>query len=143
MSTLVVDASIAVKWFIPEQYSINALWLLDCGYELIAPDLIIAEFGNVLWKKWLRGELEPRMVAGLLHDLQLMRVRIVPSTVLAEQTAGIATTYRRSFYDSLYLALAVFSGGRMVTADAKLCNALKATTLEKNILWIEDLPSPR
>jgi len=139
MTPLVIDASIAVKWFIPETHSINALRLLKADCDLLAPDLIFAEFGNVLWKKWLRNELESEVISPLLADLIRMRLRIVPTVALAEKAADIAITYRRSFYDSIYLALAVAAQGRMVTADEKLCNALRATPLTERLLWIEDV----
>ncbi len=138
MTPLVIDASIAVKWFIPEAHSIKALRLLDAGRELLAPDLIFAEFGNVLWKKWLRQELEPEVISPLLADLGRMRLRIVPTAALADKAADIAVTYKRSFYDSIYLSLAVHAQGCMVTADEKLCNALRATPLAERLLWIED-----
>jgi predicted nucleic acid-binding protein len=140
MTPLVIDASIAVKWFIPEAHSINALRLLDAGCELLAPDLIFAEFGNVLWKKWMRKELEPEVISPILADLTRMRLRIAPTAALADKVADIAITYRRSFYDSIYLALAVSAQGRMVTADEKLCNALRDTPLAERLLWIEDVP---
>lgn len=140
MTPLVIDASIAVKWFIPESHSINALRLLATGCELLAPDLIFAEFGNVIWKKWMRKELEPEVISPLLADLIRMRLRVVPTAVLANKAADIAITYRRSFYDSIYLALAVSAQGRMVTADEKLCNALRDTSLAERLLWIEDVP---
>ena len=138
MTPLIIDASIAAKWFIPESHSINALRLLDAGCELLAPDLIFAEFGNVLWKKWMRKELESEVISPLLTDLIRMRLRIVPTAALADKAAAIAITYRRSFYDSIYLALAVSAQGRMVTADGKLCNALRNTPLAERLLWIED-----
>ncbi|MBK5275991.1 MAG: type II toxin-antitoxin system VapC family toxin [Desulfuromonadales bacterium] len=139
MNVLVVDASIAVKWFLPEQYSINALRLLDIGYELQAPDLIIAECGNVLWKKWLRHELEPELIPVMLSDLCRMNLRIVPAFSLIYEAARIAVTWCRSFYDSIYLALAVTVNGRMVTADEKLCNALKDTSMAERVIMIGDL----
>jgi predicted nucleic acid-binding protein len=44
-------------------------------------------------------------------------IPIAPTAILANKAAAIAITYRRSFYDSIYLALAVTVQGRMVTAD--------------------------
>ena len=79
MTTLVIDASVAIKWFLPERYSINAIRLLDAGHELVAPDLVFPECGNVLRKKWLRQELEPDVIPVLLADLCRMNLRIVPT----------------------------------------------------------------
>ena len=47
----VVDASVAIKWFVPEIHSDAALRLRGEAYELIAPDLLILEIGNILWKR--------------------------------------------------------------------------------------------
>jgi predicted nucleic acid-binding protein len=143
VSCFVVDASIAVKWFLPETHSIGALRLLSAENELLAPDLILAEVGNVLWKRWLRGELERQAVSAILHDLQGMSLRIVPTARLYEAAAAIATEYRRSFYDSLYLALALISNCPMVTADEKLCNALRDTPLKQHLLWIDQQSDKR
>jgi predicted nucleic acid-binding protein len=138
MNTLVIDASVAIKWFLPEQYSINAIRLLDAGHELTAPDLIFPECGNVLWKKWLRQEIESDVIPALLGDLCRMNIRIVPTFSLIAEASRIAVTFRRSFYDSIYLALAVACSGRMITADGKLCNALKGTSLAEQVIMIGD-----
>ena len=139
MSVLVIDASVVIKWFLPEPYSINAIRLLDAGHELVAPDLIFSECGNVLWKKWLRQELEPDVIPILLRDLFRMNVRIVPTFTLTDEASRIAVTWRRSFYDSTYLALAVACNGRMITADEKLCNALKDTPVAERVIFLGDM----
>ena len=139
MSRLVIDASVAIKWFLPERYSINALRLLDAGHEMYAPDLIFPECGNVLWKKWLRQEIEAPFIAGLLKDLGRMNLVVVPAFSLTVEAARIAVTWRRSYYDSVYLALAQASGSRMATADEKLCNALHGTDLADVVLFIRNL----
>jgi predicted nucleic acid-binding protein len=138
MTSLVVDASVAIKWFLPEVHSISAIRLLDAGYQLLAPDLIFAECGNVLWKRWLRKEIESEVMPAILNDLRRMNVKIVPISVLSGDASAIAVGYRRSFYDSLYLALAVISQSRMITADEKLYNALRRTPLEARVVLIGD-----
>lgn len=57
MRKTVVDAGVAVKWFIPEIHAQSALNLLVADVVLMAPDLICAEVGNVFWKKHLRDEI--------------------------------------------------------------------------------------
>lgn len=136
MSSLIIDASVAIKWFLPEPHSINAIRLIDAGYELYAPDLIFPECGNVLWKKWLRNELEPEIIPAILKDLGRMNMRIVPTISLADEAARIAVACRRSFYDSVYLALAVMKNGRMITGDEKLCKALHGTPMANLVFSI-------
>lgn len=129
MSVLVIDASVAIKWFFPEPHAINAIRLIDAGYDLIAPDLIFPECGNVLWKKWQRQEVVAEVISEVLKDLNGMNMEIVPSFNVINEASKIATTWRRSFYDSIYLALAVVNNGRMITGDEKLFNALQNTPM--------------
>jgi len=68
VTRFVVAASVAVKWFIPEELSADARMFLAAEYELLAPDLLWAELGNVLWKKHRRGELDQRTASRLFGD---------------------------------------------------------------------------
>jgi predicted nucleic acid-binding protein len=54
---IVVDASVAVKWVLPEADSGPAVALREAD-ALIAPSLVIAEIGNALWKSVLRGDVD-------------------------------------------------------------------------------------
>ena len=56
MNELVIDASIAIKWVVEEEGTTAALALRQQA-KLIAPELLVAECANILWKKVLRGEL--------------------------------------------------------------------------------------
>ena len=51
----VVDASVVAKWFLPEPHKDNAERLLrdflSETVELMAPDLLVVEVGNLLWKR--------------------------------------------------------------------------------------------
>jgi hypothetical protein len=85
MTSLVIDASVAIKWFLPEEHSISAIRLLEAGHELLAPDLIFAECGNVLWNKWLRQELQPEVIPAILSDLRRMNMQIVPAAFWPEK----------------------------------------------------------
>jgi predicted nucleic acid-binding protein len=141
LKRIVVDASVCLKWFVSEVYEKYALRLLTGSGELYAPDLIYAEIGNVLWKKWKRGEIETEDIYALIGDFKAANLIIYGADRLMNMAWDIAERYGRSFYDSLYLALAVKQECRVVTADHKLFNALKTTSLKKHILWIEEIPS--
>ncbi len=139
MKQYVVDASVSVKWFLPEIHSREALRLLNKEFELLAPDLIFAEFGNVLWKKWRAEEIDADSASKILLDFRRIPLVIYSSEMILDVTWTIAKRYQRSFYDSLYLSVAQTQECRLVTADKKFYAALKSTPLGKSLLWIEDL----
>jgi predicted nucleic acid-binding protein len=67
-----------------------------------------------------------------------MNLAIVPAFTLIDEASRIAVDYRRSFYDSIYIALATTSNSRMVTADEKLCNAMRGTLLEMRVIMLSN-----
>ena len=140
MSRFVVDASVAVKWLVPEIHAESAGRVLRSRHELLAPDLIWAEVGNILWKKFRRGELPGETACDLLQDFQRAPLRIAASQTLMPAAWSIAERYDRSFYDSLYLALAASAECPLVTADLKLYNRLKASPFAESLIWVENTP---
>ncbi len=139
MTTWVVDASVAIKWFVPEIHSSHARQLLIEDNELLAPELLIAEVGNILWKKHRIGELEAVEARDILADLRRLPLRLIPMSTTIESALALAVQYERTVYDSVYLSLAIHQGVRFVTADRKLFNALIDTDIANNIAWIEDI----
>lgn len=141
MNRLVIDASIAVKWFLTEVYSDCARKALNGDYELLAPELLISEFGNVFWKRTRNGEVTEEQASAAVGALLQMSLQLRPSSTLILPALEIANRTQRSIYDSLYVTLAVAENIRVVTADSKLFNALKSTPLAKNLMWVEELTS--
>lgn len=140
MRSYVIDASVGIKWFVPEVHEQAALGIYRSTYEFLAPDLIYAEIGNILWKKWRRGEISDKVASGILRDFKDIEFLIYQSLDLAEETLNIAKTYNLSFYDSLYVSVAVKTDTALITADQKLFQSLSASPLSGYILWIEDVP---
>jgi predicted nucleic acid-binding protein len=142
MSDWIVDASVVIKWFIPEHLSTEArLWRKGRG-ALHAPSLLDAELANILWKKIVRGELTRSQGDRILARLpRLLITRHSDATLLAS-AFDIACDTQRTVYDSLYVALAEQVGGRMVTADEKLFNALRPTRWTALLHWVGDAKTP-
>ena len=123
MSTLVIDASIAVKWVIEEEGTAAALSLRKQA-KLIAPELLVAECANILWKKVRRDELskdEALLAARLLQGADL---ELLPTRGLLDAAALIAIDLDHPAYDCLCIALAVANDCRFVTADDRLLRKL-------------------
>ncbi len=137
---VVVDASVAIKWFVPEIHAGAARRLLRPGSALLAPDLIWAEVANALWRKWRDKELAAEDVEGILNDFRRYPLRICSGESLYDVAWPVARGSGRTFYDSLYLALAMSNGCPLVTADLRFYNAVKDTPWGQSCLWVEDVP---
>ena len=139
MTTYVVDASVAVKWYLPEVHSQQAATLLNPDNILWAPELIFAELGNVCWKRVQRKELDSQQASMIVQDFLASPLRIEGHAAVLEHAWRIAVEYGRSVYDSLYLALANQIDAPLVTADLRFYNALRYTTVGERLMWVETL----
>jgi predicted nucleic acid-binding protein len=129
VSVLVIDASVVIKWFVPEVHSDAARHLLARSHDFVAPDLLFAEAANTIWKKTQRRELTSQAARRLVADLGRIAVDTVPSPTLIEDAHALAIGTRCTVYDALYVALAARLNTSLVTADQRLVAALCAFPL--------------
>jgi predicted nucleic acid-binding protein len=141
MSDWVVDASVAIKWFFPEIHAEAALRMLEGRHALRAPDLIIAEFGNVLWKRFLKEEISGKEAVTVTDAFLALPLQVESSRALIPVAMQIACSARRTVYDGLYVAMAVVHQCQLITADSKLYNALRNGPLSAYLRWVEDIPA--
>ena len=138
MGVYVVDASVAAMWFIRHEHSEAALSILDGGQELHAPDFFLLEV-NAVFCKWIRrGVIGIEEGSDFRAALSQRQVRLHPFPPLLNLAYTIANWTRRALYDCLYVALAVFLKGRMVTADRRFFNALAGGPFARFVCWVED-----
>lgn len=139
MSVLVVDASVAAKWFIEEEHADAALLVLDERNDLHAPDFFFLEMDNVFCRWIRRGDIPVADGQDLRQALRRCPVHAHPFSSLLDLAFSIANETRRSLYDCLYLALADALDGRMVTADRRLYDALTGGPLAGRVVWVGDV----
>jgi predicted nucleic acid-binding protein len=134
----VVDTSVSAKWYFAEPGHEAADRVLSeriAGErELFAPDLIVPEFVNVLWKRVRRRECSRAAAQEILALWEVDRPSLVASSDLAAQAFQLATALDRSVYDCLYLALAFEIDAPLVTADRQLAQAARAVSAQ--VEWI-------
>lgn len=142
MSGYVVDASVAAKWFVAESESVAAARVLQEDLTLASPDLLFAEVGNILWKKTRRGEISADAGQTILNALKRARIRIYRSSSvqLLHLAFQLAVEAQTTFYDSLYVALAIQIGLPLVTADRRLTQRFGETRYARHVVWIGNVP---
>ena len=122
MTDLVVDASVAIKWVIEEAETEAALRLRR--HRLFAPDLLIAECANILWKKVQRAELTEQEARLAAHLLERADIELEPMRPLMESVTKLAIDMNHPAYDCIYLALAEGLSCDLVTADERFARKL-------------------
>ena len=124
MSVFVVDASLVIKWFVPEVDSELARRWLTAPHDYLAPDLLFPETGNTVWKKARRGELSATDAQQLVHDLSLIAVEAIAMRGLLSDAHAMALHTGITVYDATYLTLAVRLETQLITGDDRFARRL-------------------
>lgn len=142
MKSLVIDTCVVVKWFLPETDSERALVMREnfrAGtMNLLAPDLLLTEFTNVLWKH--RRSLDFDEAEKMLTELRAWGLDLTPAAKLLDDALTLAHEHQCSVYDALYLALAQQRECDLVTADERLYSAVRDQL--PWVKWLHNLPQP-
>ena len=137
---LVIDASVLIKFYVPEILSDRAERLLGKverqEIEMLAPDLIYPEVGNVLWKKQRMKELTRSEVEEITDAILSLPLKIEASKSLLPLAVEIATVYGITVYDASYFSLARVYEATLITADRKLVEVLAKTDQKDSVTWL-------
>ena len=133
----VVDASVAVKWFVTEPYHSEAIALLGSGATLFAPDLILVEVANVLRRKFKRGELTEVHCREAIAILPRYFDRLIPSADLIGSAVEIALKLDHPVYDCLYVAVAAAKNHALVSADQVLVDKCQRAGFADRVIALD------
>jgi len=125
VSIFVVDASLVIKWFVPEVHSDAARRWLGASHDYVAPDLLYPEVGNAVWKKVRRKELSPTQGQELVADLSRIAVEPVAMGGLLPDALALALGVGISVYDAMYLTLAVRLETAVITGDDRFTDRIR------------------
>jgi predicted nucleic acid-binding protein len=121
--TLVIDASIAVKWVVEEDGTPLAVMLRQ-NHRFAAPDLLVAECANILGKKTQRNELTPAEASMAAKLLERSNIELFAMRGLLAEATEMAISLGHPAYDCMYISLAASRNWRFVTADERLLRVL-------------------
>ena len=127
--TLVIDASVTVKWVINEQRSAEASALRDDD-DLVAPSLIAVKIGSALWKAVRRGAIPRRDALAALRASLLPFANLVADNVLHARALTLAIDVGHPVPDCLYLALAEQQNAPLATADETMMAAARRAKIK-------------
>ena len=139
--TWVVDASITIKWVIPEAFSDAADRLRDGEHEFLAPDLLLVEVANALWRKTMAEEISSREAAAALGLVGQSGIDLRPTGPLLPRAMEMARRLGHPVYDCVYLALAEREQTALVTADQRLLRRLSSRKFGVSVVDLRTIPS--
>jgi predicted nucleic acid-binding protein len=125
--TLVVDASVAMRWSVTLDKNERAEALLQLGELIIAPDLVLAEITNAAWKSTNSAGAPVSAVTVLVEEAAQYFDELVPSAGLKDRALEITLALKHPAYDCFYIALAEQRGCRLVTAHERLLRRCATT----------------
>ena len=142
---VVVDASLAVKWLVVEEYTeeANALalrWSVE-DTQMVAPHYMRIEAVNALYKRMARGEHSLETVTSGIESLLAMDIDLHDVSGLHARAAELAALLRQgAVYDAHYLALAESLGCELWTADQRFQGV--ASSAGHSVHWVGDFVTP-
>ena len=134
----VIDANVAAGWFVDLPYSRQARVIIESGQVLLAPDLLIAEVSNTLWRYVKAGDYELEHAAAAVAKLPSFFNEIVPTASLSETALRLADALDHSVYDCLYAVLAVERRAIFITADRRFAEKLRVSRRPPNVKLLDE-----
>jgi predicted nucleic acid-binding protein len=120
----VVDASVVVRWIVPEKGAPEALALLARSIEWLAPRLMLSEVASALRRKVTAGELSAGVAGqGLEFVLGIVArgaLRLHRDEAVIRSALALSIAHQHKVPDCIYLALAEDTGAALATADLHL-----------------------
>lgn len=138
----VIDASVALKWFIRESESqtASARHLLKEGNVRISSELIVAEVSNTVWKKLNQGLITAKQAEEIVNIFPRFFTELIPLSRTYPNAWRLACELNYPVYDCFYVAIAIDHGSPLVTADQRLLDKLSGTKYEKYGRQLESMP---
>jgi predicted nucleic acid-binding protein len=120
-----VDASVACKWYLDEPLADKARILAESDDLFVAPELILAEVGNAVWKRLRKKEISEYQAREIAWHLPGVFLALVRTAELLDRALEISARLDHPLYDGLYLAVAERWDVPLITADERLINKVR------------------
>ncbi len=139
---LVLDASVAIKWYVPEVHASEALRFMTTDFAIHVPSFFAPECGNTIWKKVAqRREIPEPRGREILDELFAYPHQVHDAEALTPLAFDLATAVgnpKLAIHDFIYVALAIGLDCPMVTADRVFYETLAPGPHGSRLAWVAD-----
>jgi predicted nucleic acid-binding protein len=133
----VIDANIALALLLELAYSAKARDAVTKADVMIAPDLIIHETANALWRISTAEIAFGEQAAEIIRTIPALFEEIIQGGDLASDALQLAILGKHPAYDCFYIALAKARGAALITADRKLAAAASRIAPEIVVILVQ------
>ncbi len=138
---VVIDVNVAVKWYVPEDFSDDAMFLLELfknkQINVYAPVTMKAEFANAIRKYVIRKIISREIAEEILSEIKTIPINYCNITwkIIID---AFEYAFKKSItvYDAIYVILAKNLSAKFITADKRLYSAISK---EPEVLFIADV----
>ncbi len=138
MTTLVIDASVALKWLVTEEQSDVARTLYASSDRLVAPRLIRSEVANALARKTMQAVLNRHEALNHFSTFAGLLPNLIDVDDLITPALESACVLRHPIYDLIYLETARRLDAQLITADRRFIARLADTDLVRHVTLLSD-----
>lgn len=133
MNTHVIDACVAIKWFLPEEKYKEAGDILSQHDRLYAPDLFEIEIDSIITKKVRQKLIETEDAYRIFEEIRNIPIQIIPYKLIEKLAFDLSVALPVTQYDACYLAVAIEYNEKVITADKRFVRGLKGTPFEQYV----------
>jgi len=133
MKLPVIDACVAIKWFLPEESQEKASAIFNRFNRFIAPDLFFIEIDSIITKKIRQKLVEPKDAHKIYDEIRNIPFIIIPYKMISKMAFDLSSTLPITQYDACYLSVAIEHNQKVYTADRKFFNGLRNTPFKNYV----------
>ncbi|WP_340106467.1 type II toxin-antitoxin system VapC family toxin [Rhodohalobacter sp. 8-1] len=127
MNIPVIDACVAIKWFLPENNYQKAVDILSSYNRLYAPDLFQFEMDSIITKKVRQHLIEPDDAYNIYEEIRNIPIQIIPYSLIGKLAFDLSVALPITQYEACYLAVAIEYGEKVISADMRFVRGMRGT----------------
>ena len=133
MNIPVVDACVAIKWFLPEKNYQKAGKILSSYNRMFAPDLFLVEMDSIITKKVRQRLIETEDAYRIYEEVRNIPIQIIPYSLIGKVAFDLSVALPITQYDACYLAVAIEFGEKVISADMRFVRGIMGTPFEEYV----------
>ena len=142
MAELIIDASVALKWQLDEPQSDKARKLLEPQYALLAPDFVLSEIANALFKSYRAGRVDDAFVKIAMEGAPRFFRSLLETPPLLQDAIKLAIELDHPVYDCVYVIAGQRLNAPLITADQRFTAKLAGTPHAANVVLLSTWQGP-